>query len=63
MYSTLISKKCEVHVIPEVKDYITSIVSKSKLTKSSSLSNSTLIVNKYNDVIPYKFKIVKFMTK
>ncbi len=61
MCLTLVSRKCKVHVTPEVKDYTTSVVSKSKLTKFSSISNLTLIVSKCSDVILCKFKAVKFM--
>ena len=61
MYLTLVSRKCEVHVIPEDKKYVTPVVCKSSLIKSSSVSNLILIVNKYNKVILSKFKTVKFM--
>ncbi len=59
--STLVSRKREVHVISEDKDYTTLIVSKSKITQSSSVSNPTLIVNKCSNVILSKFKAVKFI--
>ncbi len=45
---------------PEIKDYVIPVIYKSKLTKSSNVSNSTLIVNKYCNVISSKFKTVKF---
>ena len=59
VYSTLISRKCEVYVIFEVKDYATLIVYKNNLTDFSS-SKPTLVVSKCSDVIPCKFKAVKF---
>ena len=43
-----------------VKDYTISIVCKKYLTDFSNGSNPTFIVNKYNNVISSKFKIVKF---
>ena len=61
MHLTLISRKCEVHFTPKVKEYITLVVCKSMLIKLSSVSNLILIVNKYNKVILSKFKTVKFM--
>ena len=61
MRSTLISKKCKVYITPEVKDYVISVVSKSKLIKSSNINNPILVVSKYSDIIPSKFKAVKFM--
>ena len=39
---TLVSRKCEMHVIFEVKDYTTSVVCKSKFSKSSNVNNSPL---------------------
>ena len=61
MRSTLVNKKCKVYVTPKVKDYVISVVSKSKLIKSSSINNSILVVSKYSDIISSKFKAVKFM--
>jgi len=61
VHLTLISKKHEVHVISEIKDYATPVVSKSSLTQSSSISNPTLVISKYSDVISSKFKAVKFI--
>ena len=49
------------HVISEDKDYVTPVVSKSKLTKSNNISNLTFVVSEYSNVIPSKFKAVKFM--
>ncbi len=60
VHSTLISSKHEVHITSKVKDYAIPVVYKSKLTKSSSISNLTLIVSKYNNIILNKFKAVKF---
>ncbi len=60
MRSILISRKHKIHVIPKVKDYATSIVCKSRLIQSSSISNPTLVVSKYSNVILNKFKAVKF---
>ncbi len=47
-------------VTPEVRDYATPVVCKNSLTDFSSVSNLTLIVNKYIDIILSKFKAVKF---
>ncbi len=60
MHFTLISRKHEVHVIPEVRDYTTLVVCKNSLTNFDSVSNPTLVINKYSDIIPCKFKVVKF---
>src|SRR6266540_4580259 len=59
VHSTLVVKKREVLVTPEVKDYATPVVCKNSLTNVSS--NPTLVVSKCSDVIPCKFKAVKFM--
>ena len=61
MHLTLISRKCEVYITPEVKDYAIPVVSKNSLTNFSSISNLTLIVNKYSDIISSKIKVVKFI--
>ncbi len=58
---TLVSRKREMHVIPEVKDYTIPVVCKNNLIDFSSVSNLTLIVSKCSDVILSKFKIIKFM--
>ncbi len=58
--SILISRKCEVYIIPEVKDYATPVVCKNSLINFSSISNLTLVVSKYSDVILSKFKAIKF---
>ncbi len=63
MHSTLISQKREVYITPEVKDYAIPVISKNKLIKFSSVSNLILVVNKCSDIIPSKFKEVKFMLK
>ncbi len=60
VYSTLEVRKWEVLVTPKVRDYATLIVYKNSLTDFSSVSNPTLVVSKCSDVIPYKFKAVKF---
>ncbi len=60
MHSTLISRKREVHITFEVKDYAILIVSKNSLINFSSVSNPTLVVSKCSNVIPSKFKAVKF---
>ncbi len=57
---TLISKKCEVHITLEVKDYAIPVISKSSLIKSSSVSNLILVFSKCSNVISSKFKAVKF---
>ncbi len=58
MHSTPEVRKWEVLVTPEVRDYATPVVCKNSLTDFSS--NPTLVVNKCSDVIPCKFKAVKF---
>ena len=60
VHSTLVVRKREVLVTPEVRDYATPVVCKNSLTDFSSVSNPTLVV-KCNDIIPYNFKAVKFM--
>jgi len=62
VHLTLIKKvKREVYVTPKIKNYATSVVCKNSLTKSNSISNSTLVISKCNDVIPNKFKAIKFI--
>ncbi len=64
MHSTLKREvKRKVHIIPDIKDYATPVISKNSLTDFSSISNFTLIVNKCSDVILSKFKVVKFTIK
>ena len=46
-------------VTPEVEDYATPIVCKNSLTDFSR-SKPTLVVSKCSNVIPSKFKAVKF---
>ncbi len=58
MHSPLVVEQREVLITPEVKDYATPVVCKNSLTHFSS--NSTLVVSKCSDVIPCKFKAVKF---
>ncbi len=60
MHSTLVVRKWEVLVIPEDRDYAIPVVCKNSLTNFSSVSNSTLVVSKCSNVIPSKFKAVKF---
>ena len=61
MYLIFIKEvKCKVHVTFEIRDYTTSVVYKNNLTDFSSVSNPTLVVSKCSDVIPCKFKAVKF---
>ena len=60
VHSTLVSRKYEMHVTLKVKDYATPIISKSKLTESSNVSDLTFVVSKCNDIISSKFKAVKF---
>ena len=60
VHSTLIVSKREVLITPEVRDYATPVVCKNSLTDFSSVSNLTLVVSKCSDVIPCKFKAVKF---
>ncbi len=59
MHLTLVEEQREVLVTPEVRDYATPVVGEKSLTHSSS-SNPTLVVSKCSDVIPCKFKAVKF---
>ncbi len=47
-------------VIPEVRDCATPVVHKNSLTNLNSVGNLTLVVSKCSDVIPSKFKAVKF---
>ncbi len=63
VHSTLVVSKWEVFVTPEVKDHVTSVVSKNSLTNFSSVSNPTLVVSKYIDIISNKFKAIKFTIK
>jgi len=63
VYSTLVINKREVLITPEVRDYATPVICKNSLTDFSSVSNPTLIVSKYSDVILSKFKAVKFTIK
>src|SRR6266542_1174594 len=58
VHSTQKVSQREVLVTPEVRDYATPVVCKNSLTNFSS--NPTLVVSKCSDVIPYKFKAVKF---
>ena len=44
VHSTLVVRKREVFVTPEVRDYATSVVCKNSLTDFSSVSNPILIV-------------------
>ena len=61
VHLTLISEvKCEMHITPKIKDYTTPVVCKNSLTDLSSISNPILVVSKCNDIIPSKFKAVKF---
>ena len=60
VHSTPEESKREVLVTPEVKDYATSVVCKNSLTDFRSESNPTLVISKCSDVIPCKFKAVKF---
>ena len=62
VHSTLVVEQREVLVTPEVRDYATPVVCKKSLTNFSS-SNLTLVVSKCSDVIPCKFKAVKFTIK
>ncbi len=60
MHSTFEVRKWEVLVTSEVSDYATPVVCKNSLTDFSRENNPTLVVSKYSDVIPCKFKAVKF---
>ncbi len=60
VHSTPEVRQREVLVTPKVRDYATLVVCKNSLTDLSSESNPTLIVSKCSDVIPCKFKAVKF---
>ena len=63
VHLTLVVRKQEILITPEVRDYTTPVVCKNSLTDFSSISNPTLVVRKCSDVIPCKFKAVKFMIK
>ncbi len=58
VHSTLAVRQREVLVTPEVRDYATPVVCRNSLTDFRS--NPTLVVSKCSDVIPCKFKVVKF---
>ena len=60
VHSTPQVRQREVLVTPEVRDYATLVVCKNSLTDLSSKSKPTLVVSKCSDVIPCKFKTVKF---
>ena len=60
VHSTLEVSKWEVLVTPEDRDYATPVVCKSSLIDFSSERNLTLVISKCSDVIPCKFKAVKF---
>ena len=49
------------HITSEVKDYAILVDSKNSLTDFNSISNPTLIVSKYNNIISSKFKAIKFI--
>jgi len=60
--STFVRKvKHEMHITSEVKDYAILVDSKNSLTDFNSISNPTLIVSKYNNIISSKFKAIKFI--
>ncbi len=59
VHSTLVREQREVLVTPDIRDYATPVVCKENLTNFSS-RNPTLVVSQYSDVIPCKFKAVKF---
>ena len=61
MHLIIVVSKQEVLVTPKVRDYATPVVCKTSLINCSSVSNLILVVSKYSDVIPCKFKAVKFM--
>ena len=63
VYSIPVVSKREVLVTSKVRDYTTPVVCKNSLTNFSSKSNPTLIVSKSSDIIPCKFKAVKFTIK
>jgi len=58
VHSPLAVEQREVLVTPDVKEYATPVVCKNSLTNFSR--NSTFVVSKCSDVIPCKFKAVKF---
>ncbi len=61
VYSTLVDRKREVFIIPKVRDYTIPVICKNSLINFSNVSNLTLVVSKCSNVIPCKFKVVKFM--
>ena len=60
-YTQLLISKHKVQVTPKVKEYIIFKVVKSKLTKFSSEDKLTFEIVKYNEIIHYKFKTMKFI--
>ncbi len=60
VHSILEVSKREVLVTPKDRDYATPVVCKSSLINFSNERNPTLVISKCNDVIPCKFKAVKF---
>jgi len=56
----LVVGKREVYVTPEIRDYATPVVCENSSTNFSNVSNPTLVVSKCSNVIPYRFKAVKF---
>ena len=58
--SESIIRLSEVHLILKVRNYATLIDCKNSLIDFSSVNNPTLVVSKCSDVIPCKFKAVKF---
>ena len=63
VHSTFEVRQREVLVTPDIKNYATPVDCKNSLTDFSSVSNPTLVVSKCSDVIPCKFKAVKFTIK
>ncbi len=63
MHLILVVSKRKVLVIPEVRDYTTTVVYKKSLIDFRSVNNLTLIISKCYDVILSKFKVVKFTTE
>ena len=60
VHLTFVVRKREVLVTPKVRDYVTPVVCKNSLIDFNNASNPTLVVSKYSNVIPCKFKVVKF---
>ncbi len=53
--------KYKMHVISKVREYVISVICKSKLTKSNNISQPIFTVSKCSKDISSKFKVMKFI--